>query len=146
MIDLQGHSTSNPSSISQAAALAALTGPMDFLTEWKKSFKERRDYVVGRLNAIQGLSCPTPEGAFYVFPSCAGLIGKTTPQGKTLHTDEDVVTYFLETEGVAAVHGSAFGMGPFFRISYATSMTILEDACNRIAKAVSALTGEAKAA
>jgi aspartate aminotransferase len=139
MTDLQGHSTSNPSSISQAAALAALTSPTDFLTDWRASFKQRRDYVVGRLNTIPGLSCATPEGAFYVFPSCAGLIGKRTPDGKTLATDSDVVTYFLESEGVAAVAGSAFGMAPYFRISYATGMGVLEDACNRIATAVDKL-------
>ncbi|MGE3770933.1 MAG: pyridoxal phosphate-dependent aminotransferase [Bdellovibrionales bacterium] len=139
MAKIQGHSTSNPCSISQAAALAALTSPMDFLAGWKKSFKERRDLVVQKLDAIPGLDCLTPEGAFYVFPSCEGLIGKATPAGATLKTDEDVVTYLLESEGVAAVHGSAFGTGPYFRISYATSTDVLNDACARIAKAVSAL-------
>lgn len=140
MTDLQGHATSNASSISQAAALAALTSPRDFLNQWRESFKARRDFVVEKLNAIPGLSCPTPEGAFYVFPSCAGLLGKSTPQGKTLQTDEDVVMYFLEEEGVAAVQGSAFGLAPHFRISYAAAQSQLEDACARIARAVSKLT------
>ena len=139
MGDLQGHSTSNASSISQAAALGALTSPIDFLNEWRKSFQERRDLVVGLLNKAPGISCAKPEGAFYVYPSCAGLIGKTTPQGKVLATDEDVVTYFLESEGVAAVHGAAFGMSPYFRISYATSPEVLTDACNRITRACEAV-------
>jgi len=146
MGDLQGHSTSNASSISQAAALGALTSPIDFLNEWRKSFQERRDLVVGLLNKAPGISCAKPEGAFYVYPSCAGLIGKTTPQGKVLATDEDVVTYFLESEGVAAVHGAAFGMSPYFRISYATSPEVLTDACNRITRACEAVLGKAQAA
>jgi len=146
MGDLQGHSTSNASSISQAAALGALTSPIDFLNEWRKSFQERRDLVVGLLNKAPGISCAKPEGAFYVYPSCAGLIGKTTPQGKVLATDEDVVTYFLESEGVAAVHGAAFGMSPYFRISYATSPEVLTDACNRITRACEAVLGKAHAA
>ena len=146
MGDLQGHSTSNASSISQAAALGALTSPIDFLNEWRKSFQERRDLVVGLLNKAPGISCAKPEGAFYVYPSCAGLIGKTTPQGKVLATDEDVVTYFLESEGVAAVHGAAFGMSPYFRISYATSPEVLTDACNRITRACEAVLGKARAA
>lgn len=146
MGDLQGHSTSNASSISQAAALGALTQPIDFLNDWRKSFQERRNLVVDLLNKAPGLSCAKPEGAFYVYPSCAGLIGKTTPQGKVLATDEDVVTYFLETEGVAAVHGAAFGMSPFFRISYATSPDVLKDACARITRACEAVLGKAKAA
>jgi len=146
MGDLQGHSTSNASSISQAAALGALTSPIDFLNDWRKSFQERRDLVVGLLNKAPGISCAKPEGAFYVYPSCAGLIGKTTPQGKVLATDEDVVTYFLESEGVAAVHGAAFGMSPYFRISYATSPEVLTDACNRITRACEAVLGKAQAA
>lgn len=146
MADLQGHATSNASSISQAAALAALTQPRDFLNAWRESFKSRRDYVVKALNAIPGITCPTPEGAFYVFPSCAGLIGKKTPEGKVLATDEDVVMYFLEAEGVAAVQGSAFGLAPHFRISYAAAQSQLEDACTRIARAVSKLTNGASAA
>lgn len=146
MGDLQGHSTSNPCSISQAAAVEALNGPQAFLGEWRKSFAARRDLVVARLNACPGLSCSTPEGAFYVYPSCAGLIGKTTPAGKVLETDEDVVAYFLDTEGVAAVHGAAFGLSPFFRISYATSTAVLEDACNRIERACRAVMDKAAAA
>jgi len=146
MTDLQGHSTSNASSISQAAALGALTGSQEFLKEWRQSFTERRDLVVGLLNAAPGLKCAKPEGAFYVYPSCAGLIGKTTPQGKLLQTDGDVAEYFLETEGVAVVHGAAFGMSPFFRISYATSPAVLKDACARIARACQALVGKAEAA
>ncbi|MDP9195477.1 MAG: pyridoxal phosphate-dependent aminotransferase [Pseudomonadota bacterium] len=139
MTMLQGHSTSNPCSISQAAALAALTGPMDFLDGWRKSFTERRDLVISMLNQAKGIQCPRPEGAFYVYPSCAGLIGKRTPQGKVLETDADVVTYFLEAEGVAAVHGSAFGLGPFFRISYAMAKADLEEACRRIQRACAAV-------
>jgi aspartate aminotransferase len=146
MGDLQGHSTSNASSISQAAALGALTQPIDFLNDWRKSFQQRRDLVVSLLNKAPGLSCAKPEGAFYVYPSCAGLIGKTTPQGKVLATDEDVVSYFLESEGVAAVHGAAFGMSPYFRISYATSPEVLTDACNRIIRACESVLGKAKAA
>lgn len=146
MTDLQGHSTSNPSSISQAAAVEALNGDISFLNEWRQSFTERRDLVVDLLNKAEGLSCHKPEGAFYVYPSCAGLIGKTTPAGKVLATDEDVVAYFLETEGVAVVHGAAFGMSPFFRISYATSKEVLTDACTRIQRACKALNGKAEAA
>ena len=95
-------------------------------------FKERRDLVVSMLNQANGLSCPTPEGAFYVYPSCAGVIGKTAPSGKVIDNDEDFVTALLEDEGVAVVHGAAFGLAPFFRISYATSTEALEDACQRI--------------
>ena len=146
MADLQGHSTSNASSISQAAALGALTQSIEFLKDWRKSFQQRRDLVVGLLNKAPGLSCSTPEGAFYVYPSCAGLIGKTTPQGKVLATDEDVVGYFLEAEGVAAVHGSAFGMSPYFRISYATSPDVLKDACARITRACETVMGKTAAA
>jgi aspartate aminotransferase len=132
MSGVQGHSTTNPSSISQAAAVAALNGPQEFLAGWVKSFADRRDMVVARLNAIPGLSCPTPNGAFYVYPSCAGVIGKTTPDGKTIRTDADFATALLESEGVAVVHGEAFGLSPFFRISYATSEKALAEACTRI--------------
>jgi aspartate aminotransferase len=141
---VQGHSTSNPSSISQAAATAALNGDQSFLGEWVESFKARRDLVVGMLNECEGLQCPTPEGAFYVYPSCAGVIGKTTPDGKTIENDTDFVTYLLEAEGVAAVQGTAFGLSPHFRISYATSEKALTEACARIKKACAALTGEAR--
>ena len=136
---IQSQSTSNPSSISQAASVAALNGPMDFIAKNNDVFKQRRDLVCSMLNQAKGITCPTPDGAFYVYPSCAGLIGKKTPDGKVLKTDEDVVTYLLETEGIAAVHGAAFGLSPHFRISYATSTEALEDACQRIQRACSAL-------
>ena len=129
---LQSQSTSNPSSISQWAAVEALNGPQDFIAENNKKFKERRDLVVSMLNQAKGLSCPTPEGAFYVYPSCEGVIGKTAPSGKVISNDEDFVTELLAQEGVAAVHGAAFGLEPFFRVSYATSNAALEDACQRI--------------
>jgi aspartate aminotransferase len=132
---LQSQSTSNPSSISQAASVAALTGQHDFIAENNKVFKERRDLVCSMLNQAPGLDCPTPEGAFYVYPSCKGVIGKTTPDGKKIENDEDFVTYLLEAEGVAAVHGAAFGLSPHFRISYATATEVLEDACQRIQRA-----------
>ena len=137
---IQSQSTSNPSSISQAASVAALNGPMDFLEQNNKTFKQRRDLVCSMLNQAKGITCPTPDGAFYVYPSCAGMIGKTTPTGKVLQTDEEVVSYLLDTEGVAAVHGAAFGLSPHFRISYATSTDILEDACQSIQRACAALT------
>ncbi|WP_419906176.1 pyridoxal phosphate-dependent aminotransferase [Hoeflea sp.] len=129
---IQGQQTSGTNSIAQWAALEALTGPQDFIQRNKSIFEGRRDLVVSMLNQASGISCPTPEGAFYVYPSCAGLIGKTAPSGKTIETDEDFVTELLETEGVAVVHGSAFGLGPNFRISYATSEALLEEACKRI--------------
>ncbi len=144
---IQGHSTSNPSSISQAAAVAALNGDHTFLKGWCDTYKARRDMVVDMLNQCEGLKCPKPEGAFYVYPSCAGVIGKTTPQGKTISNDEDFVTYLLEEHGVAAVHGAAFGLSPYFRISYATSTEALKDACTRIQKACAELkNGKAQAA
>ena len=132
---LQSQSTSNPSSISQAAATAALNGDSSFLNEWRKAYTRRRDLIVNGLNKVPGLSCPKPEGAFYVYPSCAGVIGMETPDGKTITSDEDFVTYLLESEGVSCVHGSAFGLSPHFRISYATSDAVLEDACVRIGRA-----------
>jgi aspartate aminotransferase len=132
MRKLQSQSTSNPSSISQWAAVEALNGPQDFIAKNNEIFKARRDLVVSMLNQANGLSCPTPEGAFYVYPSCDGLIGKTTPSGQLIRNDEDFVTALLADEGVAAVHGAAFGLEPFFRISYATSNEALEDACERI--------------
>jgi aspartate aminotransferase len=140
MAVIQSQSTSNPASISQAAALAALTQPEDYIPERNAIFKDRRDMVVDMLNKAEGIHCPKPEGAFYVYPSCAGMIGKRTPDGKTLQTDEDVATYLLESVGVAVVHGSAFGLSPHFRISYATSTEALRDACTRIQKACAALT------
>jgi len=129
---LQSQSTTNPSSISQWAALAGLDGPQDFIARNNKVFKERRDLVVSMLNQANGLSCPKPEGAFYVFPFCAGAIGKTAPSGKKIATDEDFAKELLSAEGVAVVHGSAFGLGPAFRISYATKTEDLEEACRRI--------------
>jgi aspartate aminotransferase len=132
MATLQSQSTHAPCSISQWAAVEALEGPQDFIAEHNKVFKERRDLVVGMLNQAKGITCPKPEGAFYVFPSCAGTIGKTAPSGRTLHSDDDFVTELLEGEGVAVVQGSAFGHGPAFRISYATRTGDLEEACTRI--------------
>ena len=132
MAKLQSQSTSNPSSIAQWAAVEALNGPQGFIGENNKVFKQRRDLVVSMLNQAKGISCPTPEGAFYVYPSCLGCIGKTAPSGNVIRTDEDFVTELLAAEGVAAVHGAAFGMSPFFRISYATATEVLEDACKRI--------------
>jgi aspartate aminotransferase len=136
---IQSQSTSNPSSVSQAAAVEALNGPQDFIKTRAEAFKERRDLVVSMLNQATGIKCHKPEGAFYVYPSCEGTIGKTTPDGKVIGTDEDFVTYLLESEGVAVVQGSAFGLAPFFRISYATSTAELEDACQRIQRACAAL-------
>jgi aspartate aminotransferase len=129
---IQGQQTSGTNSIAQWAAVEALNGPQDFIVKNKAVFQGRRDLVVSMLNQAKGLNCPTPEGAFYVYPSCAGLIGKTAPSGKVIETDEDFVTELLEAEGVAVVHGSAFGLGPNFRISYATSEKLLEEACSRI--------------
>lgn len=136
---MQGQSTSNPCSVSQAAAVEALNGPQDFIAERAAQFRARRDTVVAMLNEAPGIHCHKPEGAFYVYPSCAGCMGKTTPQGKVLETDEDFVTYLLESEGVAVVQGTAFGLAPFFRISYATSLEVLVDACTRIQRACAAL-------
>ncbi|GGG34034.1 pyridoxal phosphate-dependent aminotransferase [Chelatococcus composti] len=129
---VQGQQTSGACSIAQWAAVEALTGPQDHLPRFRKAFEERRDLVVSMLNQAKGLSCRTPEGAFYVYPSCAELIGKTAPSGKKIETDEDFVMELLATEGVAAVHGSSFGLGPNIRISYATSNEKLIDACERI--------------
>ncbi|GAK45861.1 aspartate aminotransferase [Tepidicaulis marinus] len=140
MRKIQGQSTSNPTSISQWAAVEALNGPQDFIPERAKVFKERRDLVVKMLNEAEGIECPVPEGAFYVYPSCAGCIGKKTPEGKTIDTDEDFATALLEAEGVAVVHGEAFGLSPFFRISYATSTEALQEACKRIQKFCASLT------
>ena len=139
MSKVQSQSTSNPSSISQAAAVEALTGPSDFIAEHNAAFKARRDLVVDALNTCVGLQCHRPEGAFYVYPSCAGAIGKKTPDGKTIESDGDFVTYLLDAEGVAAVQGEAFGLSPYFRISYATSTEALEEACKRIKRACEAL-------
>jgi aspartate aminotransferase len=132
MAKLQSQSTSNPSSISQYAAIEGLNGPQDFIKTRSEAFQERRDLVVSMLNQAKGLKCLKPEGAFYVYPSCAGLIGKSSAGGRKLATDEEVVTALLEEEGVAVVQGAAFGLSPFFRISYATDTTSLEEACKRI--------------
>ncbi|MFG1421463.1 pyridoxal phosphate-dependent aminotransferase [Roseixanthobacter liquoris] len=136
---LQSQSTSNPSSIAQWAAVEALNGPQDFIPRNNAVFKERRDLVVSMLNQAKGLTCPKPEGAFYVFPFCAGAIGKVAPSGKVISSDEDFATELLEAENVAVVHGSAFGLGPAFRISYATATTDLEEACTRIQRFCGAL-------
>ena len=132
MAMLQSQSTSNPTAVSQWAAVEALNGPQDFIEKHNKIFKERRDLCVSMLNQANGIRCPKPEGAFYVYPSCAGTMGKTAPTGKRLATDEDFVTELLEAEGVAVVQGTPFGVGPAFRISYATATTALEQACARI--------------
>ncbi|MEL6747415.1 MAG: pyridoxal phosphate-dependent aminotransferase [Pseudomonadota bacterium] len=132
MAKLQSQSTSNPSSISQWAAVEALNGTQEFIPQRADAFKSRRDLVVSMLNQANGLTCSTPEGAFYVYPSCAGCIGKTSEGGKLIENDEDFVTALLEEHNVAAVHGTAFGLSPFFRISYATSTEALEEACTRI--------------
>ena len=132
MRKLQSQSTSNPCSITQWAAVEALNGPQDFIAEHNAEFVKRRDLVVSMLNQAAGLNCPKPEGAFYVYPSCAGAIGKTSKAGKAINSDEDFATALLEEEGVAVVHGAAFAMSPFFRVSYATSEDILEEACTRI--------------
>jgi len=132
MAMIQSQSTTNPAAASQWASVEALTGPKHFIARHNKIFKERRDLIVSMLNQANGIECPVPEGAFYVYPSCAGAIGRTAPSGKTLATDEDFVTELLEAEGVAVVHGSAFGLGPAFRISYATRTEDLEEAGRRI--------------
>ena len=137
---LQSQSTSNPCSISQWASVEALEGPQDFLKRWVASFQERRDLVVSMLNQAKGLSCPKPEGAFYVYPSCAGVIGKTSREGKLIGNDEDFATALLQEEGVAVVQGAAFGLSPFFRISYATGVEALEEACRRIQRFCANLT------
>ncbi len=139
MAKVQSQSTSNPCSISQAATVEALMGPQDFLAERAAVFQTRRDLVVDMLSQAEGLDCPTPEGAFYVYPSIAGCIGKSTPGGKRIETDEDFVTYILEDYGVAAVHGEAFGLSPHFRVSYATSTEALTEACGRIQDACAKL-------
>jgi aspartate aminotransferase len=138
---IQSNSTANPCSISQAAAIEALNGPQDFIAPHARVFKERRDLVVDLLNRVPGLHCPTPEGAFYVYPSCAGVLGKRTPAGETIESDEDFVRYLLEETGVAVVHGAAFGLSPHFRISYATSTEVLREACARIDHACRARSG-----
>ncbi|KJC51286.1 aspartate aminotransferase [Bradyrhizobium sp. LTSP885] len=139
MAVVQSQSTSCPSSVSQAAAVEALNGPQDFIRDRRRSFQERRDLVVGALNRIDGIACRVPEGAFYTFASCAGLIGKTTTEGQVIESDTVFAQYLLRTVGVAVVPGSAFGLAPYFRISYATSIMEIEEACQRIACAAGRL-------
>lgn len=136
---LQSQSTSNPCSISQAASVAALNGDQSFLKERVAAFQGRRDLVVSMLNQVNGMTCPRPEGAFYVYPEFAGLIGKTTPKGQKITTDEEMIAYLLDEAKVAAVHGAAFGLSPAMRISYATSEALLTEACTRIQTACAAL-------
>ena len=136
---VQGQQTSGACTIAQHAALEALSGPQDFLPGFRQAFERRRDLVVSMLNQARGLNCPKPEGAFYVYPSCEGAIGMKSPSGKVIETDQDFVTELLETEGVAVVHGSAFGLGPNFRISYAAADETLEEACRRIQRFCGAL-------
>ncbi|MEM1299599.1 MAG: aminotransferase class I/II-fold pyridoxal phosphate-dependent enzyme, partial [Pseudomonadota bacterium] len=132
MRKVQSQSTSNPSSISQWAAVTALNGPQDYIAESRVAFQRRRDLVCSMLNQANGITCPVPEGAFYVYPSIAGCIGRKTPKGVVIENDEVFVTQLLESEGVAVVHGAAFGVSPCFRASYATSDEALEEACTRI--------------
>ena len=141
MRTIQGQTTSNPCSISQYAAVEALNGPQDFIAERNVAFQRRRDKVAAALNAIDGITCPTPEGAFYVYPSIAGLIGKTTPDGTVIAEDETFARALLDATGVAVVFGAAFGLSPHFRISYATSDELLEAACTRIAEFAASLKG-----
>jgi len=136
---LNSQSTTSPTTFVQWAGIAALDGDHSFIEKHNAIFRERRDLVVGMLNQTPGLTCPTPEGAFYVYPSCAGVIGQKTPSGKVLESDEDFIAYLLEDKGVAAVHGAAFGLSPYFRISYATSTEALEEACKRIQSACNQL-------
>ena len=140
MAKIQSQSTSNPNSIAQWAAVEALNGPLDFMADNLVHFAARRTLVSDALNAIDGMDCFVPEGAFYVYPKISGLIGRTTPDGKRLESDGDFVSYLLESQGVATVQGAAFGLSPHFRISYATGTAVLEDAMGRIAKACAALT------
>ena len=135
MNKIQSQSTTSTSSISMAASVEALNGTQDFIGEHNQAFVRRRDLVVNLLNQIDGLSCLTPQGAFYVYPSCAGVIGRVTPDGQKISNDEDFMSYLLESEGIAGVHGAAFGLSPYFRLSYATSDEILKDACARIKRA-----------
>ena len=136
MIKIQGQSTSNPSSISQYAALAGISGSKEFLDPCLNAFDERRHFVVDKLNSIKGISCILPEGAFYAYPNVSGLIGKKTQNGKILNNDAEIVEWLLESAEVAAVPGVAFGLEPYFRVSYATSLEVLKEAMNRIEKAV----------
>ena len=140
MTKLQSQSTSNPSSVAQAAAVEALNGPQDFIAERTRIFQSRRDILVSRLNTIPGISCHRPEGAFYVFPSCQQLFGSRAPDGRLIAGSDDFVLYLLDSEGLAVLQGSAYGVPPYFRISFATSMAKLEEGCARLARACAALT------
>ena len=139
MNKIQSQSTTSTSSITMAAAVEAIGGPQDFIIEHNKKFLKRRDLLVNKLNEIDGITCPKPDGAFYVYPNCQGVLGKVMPNGNKISNDEDFMTYLLEDQGVAGVHGSAFGLSPHFRLSYATSDDILEEACKRIKLACSKL-------
>lgn len=139
MVKLQSQSTSNPSSISQAAAVEALNGPQGFIAKRTQIFQERRDKVVGWLNETKGISCHSPEGAFYVFPSCAGVIGRKTPTGQVVSSDGDFIQYLLDSQNLAVLQGDAYGVSPFFRISFATSIEQLEEGCTRLKRACEAL-------
>ena len=139
MNKIQSQSTTSTSSITMAASVEAISGPQDFIFDHNKKFMKRRDLVVSKLNDIDGITCSKPDGAFYVYPNCKGILGKITPNGKKISSDEDFMTYLLEDQGVAGVHGSAFGLSPYFRLSYASSDDILETACNRIQIACSKL-------
>jgi aspartate aminotransferase len=132
MAKLQSQTVSNAASVSQWAAVEALTGPQDSIAKFQRAFEERRDLVVSMLNQAQGLECTKPQGAFYVYPSVRKLIGKSTRDGRTIQSDTEFVHALLEEEGVAVVQGAAFGLSPYFRISYAASITVLEEACRRI--------------
>jgi aspartate aminotransferase len=136
---LQGQQTSGACTIAQYAAVAALNGPQDHLPMFRKAFEERRNLVVSMLNQAKFLKCPMPEGAFYVYPSCQEALGKKTQSGKVIETDEDFISELLDQEGVAVVHGTAFGQGPNFRISYAASTKTLEDACEKIQRFTASL-------
>jgi len=137
---VQSQTSTHTSTISQWASIAALDGPLDFIVQNNKVFQERRELLVSMLNQAKGLHCAKPEGAFYAYPNCSGVIGHHTPDGKELKADEDFVNYLLEAEGVAAVSGTVFGLEPHFRISYATSTQVLEEACRRIQRACGMLT------
>jgi aspartate aminotransferase len=135
MNKIQSQSTTSTSSISMAASVEALNGNQGFIEKHNIQFKKRRDIAVEKLNKIKGLSCAKPPGAFYIYPSCDGVIGKQTPKGNTINTDEDFMNFLLDSEGVAGVQGEAFGLSPYFRLSYATDNKTLIDACNRIERA-----------
>ncbi|OWT77406.1 MULTISPECIES: pyridoxal phosphate-dependent aminotransferase [unclassified Achromobacter] len=140
MEKLQSQTSGNPAAVSQAAAIAALQAPLDFFEAWRAEYQRRRDYIVRKLDGQHGLACPTPAGAFYVYPSCAAFIGKRTPAGKVIENDSDFVMYLLDEFKVATVQGAAYGVSPAFRISFATSMDVIEKACQRILEACRALT------